>query len=236
MRILVLGASSMIGSCLAAEFAPGNTLLLAGRNGKKLAVAAERCRAAGAVEAACVEQDLAQGTGEIRLRLADAPVDLLIDAASASSRQRDGELRAAQLAPFAMADFTSKVELVDWLLTRQPRAPGIVFISTVLVKLMSPERLAYSSLKRLHGLYLEKAAAEHPDMNLLVVHVGSVLATDRTTPKHGRLAAAARRAYEQGRREISLGTSGRLFAALFQISPLAFLAVARLRRRLSRSG
>ena len=48
-RILITGASSGIGSALARAYAaPGRTLVLAGRDSKRLAAVAEQCRAIGA--------------------------------------------------------------------------------------------------------------------------------------------------------------------------------------------
>ena len=232
MRILILGASSAVGSALAAEFAPGNSLLLAGRERGRLAATEERCRRAGALDATSIAADLAEGTAGLLQAIDGSPIDLLIDAASAASGSRDADMEHGQLAKFLCADLTSKMELLDHLLDRQREAPAVIFISTALVLVNSPGRAVYASLKRLHEAYLRKTSERRRDLRLLVVRVGTVIDPKNPSGKPEKLARAGGMGLTAGRTVMFFGVSGALLVGLFYLQPLVFGAATLLQRRI----
>src|SRR5208283_4549825 len=234
MRILILGASSAVGTALAAEFAPGSSLLLAGRSSERLAAAERRCREAGALEVVRVSADLAAGTGPLVRAIGESQIDLVIDAASAASGSRDEEIGAGELPRYVAAYLTSKIALLDHLLGRQAAAPAVIFISSVLTRVRSPGRVVYTSLKGLHEAYLRKLRDKRPDLRLLVVHVGAVIDTTRPSRKADGLARAVGKSFRAGRGELMFGLGGRFLLGLFYVQPVLFLLATLLQRRLRR--
>ncbi len=234
MQILILGASSQVGVSLARAFAPGNTLWLLGRDRSKLDQAVQAALSAGATRCSALTIDL----GEIRdastalAGLGDGPLDLIIDAASASSSLRDSEVPAGAMQRLVLADVASRVPLMEALLARQPQPPAIIVISTVLARLRSPDRLVYSALKQLLESYYQRLAAERPRLRLLVVTVGTVIDPLRPSEKPVRLAAAVLQAFSEGRTSLFFGGIGKIYLALFYLQPLVFFAVTRLQRAL----
>ncbi len=232
MRVLVLGASSVVGKALAEAFAPGNSLVLAGRDPGRLAAAEDACRRAGAVDAARVSADLSSGARPVIEAVGGLQIDLLIDAASAASGMRDTEIEPSRLPGLVAADFLSKVELLEHLLAAQRAAPAVILVSSVLAVVQSPGRSAYSSLKRLSELYLQRVRESRAGFRLLVVRVGTVIDTEKGSDKARKLAGAVSRAYAGDRKVLLFGLEGRLFVGLFYLQPLVFRAVAHLQRTL----
>lgn len=234
MRILILGASSSVGSALAAEFAPGNSLVLAGRDGGRLAAAERRCKEAGALELKSVSADLAAGAGPLVRAIGGLQVDLVIDAASSASGSRDEDIGADRMQALVAADLTSKIELLNALLGGQAAAPAVIFVSTVLTRVRSPGRLVYSSLKGLHEAYLGKLRDKRPDLRLLVVHVGAVIDAKDPSRKADDLARAVAKSFRAGRSELMFGLGGRILLGLFYTQPALYLFATLVQRRLRR--
>lgn len=232
MQILILGASSNIGTALAEAFASGNALILAGRNGGKLAHAVELCKSAGAAETKCVEVDFRLGVAPLLAVISGRQIDLIIDAASASSGKRDAELTASELPGLVSVDFISRTEIFDHVFLHQRSGPAVIFISTVLALVKSPGRTVYTALKELYGAYLKKLTETHAGIQLLVVYVGTVIETDRATDKPGELAAAVVQAYQEKRTELLYGLSGRLLLTLFNLQPIVFRWVTHVQRKI----
>ena len=234
MRVLILGASSAVGSALASEFAPGNSLILAGRNRERLAEAEDACRRAGALHATSVAADLVAGVGSLLQAVEGPRIDLIVDAATAASATRDDKIEAGQLQGLLAADLTSKIELLDHLLERQAEAPGVIFVSTVLTLVKSPGRTVYASLKCLNEAYLKTTRERRPDLRLLVVYVGTVIDPRNPSGKASRLARAVGKAFRAGKSRMSFGLSGALLVGLFYVQPVLFLFAISVQRRLRR--
>ena len=234
MHIVVLGASSTVGAALAAAFSPGNSLVLVGRNGEKLEAAAAACRGAGALEARCVTADFSQDIGPLLSVLEGQQVDLIVDAASAASGARDADIKPGQFETYVAADVQSKIRILEHVLGRQPKAPAVVFISSVLALAKSPGRVVYTSLKQLYEVYLRRTRESRPDFRLLIVYVGTVLDTTRASKKADRLARSVTRAFDGGRRAMFFGLIGLVFLGLYFLQPILFLFVTFAQRRLRR--
>lgn len=230
MQILILGASSQVGLALTRAFASGNTLWLLGRDRVRLDEAVRVGLAAGANRCTALVVDLMTFGNSDAGIAGEGPIDLILDAASASSAFRDSEIPAATFFGLVLADAVSRGPLMEALLSRQPKAPAIILISTVLARLRSPDRLVYSALKQLLESYYRRLRIERPELRLLVVTVGTVIDPKRPSEKPERLAAAVRQAYDEGRSSLFFGGIGKLYLCLFYLQPLVFFAVTRLQR------
>lgn len=231
MTVLVLGAGSTIGAALAAAFARDNQLLLAGRNQAALQAAAEQCRGRGAREVLIIQTDLGLGAAELIQALGNRAVDLVINAACATSRLRDRRIGADELSSYLSVDLLAPVDVVREILRRaNGRAVGIVFVSSVLSLVRSPGRDVYGSLKRLQERVLETLAGAHPASSLLTVMVGARIARDRPTRAARDLARAVFRAVEQRRKRLYFGFGGRALVWLFNLQPVLFSLAIRAQR------
>jgi NAD(P)-dependent dehydrogenase (short-subunit alcohol dehydrogenase family) len=236
VNILVLGASSAIGSQLAWEFAPGSTLLLVGRNFAKLEHAAQNCRENRAAGVKLLATDLESGYAEIERAAILGDVELVINAASATSRLRDHDLDIGAVGTYVAVDLVGPVRLIQALSSHRGVAPlGVIFVSSLLAVVRSPNRLVYGSLKAIHELFLRRILKSQPERRLLIVRVGKPLPTDEVTENTVLLARAARKAFEERRSVLFYGFTGRMLSWLYLAQPLVFRLVVEFQRKLRRS-
>jgi short-subunit dehydrogenase len=232
MQILILGASSVIGAALAEEFASGNSLVLVGRDEKRLAAAGSRCEGAGAAGVRCVAADFTQGIGPVLRAIEGVKIDLVIDAASAASGKRDSEVDAGDFKGLVAADVTSRIELFEHVLGREGPSPAVIFVSSALTLVKSPGRSVYSSLKGLYGSYLGRLRDSRPDLHLLVVNICTVIDPKKGSKKAQSLAIATVGAIRARRRVLFFGMGGAAYLGMYFLQPLAFHAVTLAQRRL----
>jgi len=234
MNILVLGATSRIGSEIAAVLSPGNDLLLVGRDTSRLQQAADRCRECGAQRINQLASDLRQGSGDILRAVSNWQIDVIINSASATSRLRDDEIAVDKLADYVMVDVLAPLQLVAHLRASQPGRPlSIVFVSTVLTVVRSPNRIIYSNLKAIHERCLRALAQSHHELYVLIVKVAKVIPPDIRTPDTEKLAKVVRKAFERRKTTIFYGLAGRLLTVLFYTQPLFFGLAVKMRRMFS---
>ncbi len=234
MHILVLGASSYVGAALAEAFAFNNTLILVGRNIDRLLAATRRCKNSGASQVAYIEQDFCQGVSAVLQAIEGKRIDLVIDAASASSRYRDTDIKPNDIPRYVSADFFSRTEIMDHVLRNQDSAPAMIFISTVLTLVKSPGRRIYTALKTLNETYLTKIKNSRPDFYLLIVYVGTIIDTRHETHKPKKLASAVSQAFGNKNEKLFFGLSGIFLLILFYFQPMLYYGVTIAQRRIRR--
>lgn len=234
MRILVLGASSNVGSALANAFCRKNNLILVGRNVGRLIAAANRCKDSGAAQVEYIEQDFYLGADSLLQGIEGKTINLIIDAASASSRKRDVEIQSGDISQFVSSDFLTKTKIMDHILHSQEEAPAVIFVSTVLTFVKSPGRTIYSTLKALYEAYLIKLRDSRSDLRLLVVYVGTVIDAKNASNKANNLASAVFKAFNRKNEKLFFGVSGMLFVALYYFQPVIFYLVTLAQRRIRR--
>jgi short-subunit dehydrogenase len=233
VNVLVLGASSPIGSQLALEFARGNNVLLVGRNVERLEAAARACRENGASRATLLAADLESGYAEIVQAAKLGEVDLVINAASATSRLRDSDLNIDSLGAYFSVDLIAPVRLIQELSKHRGTAPlAVIFVSSLLALVRSPNRSVYGGLKSAHELFLKRILESQPARKLLIVRVGIPLPTGTVTDRTVRLGQAARMAFDRNQPVLFYGFSGRALSWLYFAQPLVFRVVVELLRRL----
>src|ERR1017187_2969678 len=225
MHILVLGASSYVGAALAEAFSPNNGLILVGRDVDRLIMATKICKNSGAAQVAYIEQDLGQGVSAVLQAIEGKRIDLVIDAASASSRYRDTEIEPSDIPRYVYADFLSRTEIMDHVLRNQDSAPAMIFISTVLTLVKSPGRRIYTALKALNETHLTKIKNSRPDFYLLIVYVGAVIDPRHETRKPKELASAVFPAFANKNESLFFGLSGIFLLILFYLQPLLYYGV-----------
>jgi short-subunit dehydrogenase len=232
MHILILGASSFVGTALAQAFALNNTLTLVGRNVDRLITATNKCKNSGAAQVGYVEQDFCLGVNAILQAIDGKHIDLIIDAASASSSKRDSEIESSEIANLVSADFSSRTKIIDHILRNQNAAPAVILISTVLTLVKSPGRTVYTALKGIYETYLNKLKDKRSDFDLLVVYVGTVIDTKNESNKPRKLASAVVKAFDNKKEKLFYGLSGVLFLVLFYFQPVLFYGVTVAQRQI----
>ncbi|MGH9665103.1 MAG: SDR family NAD(P)-dependent oxidoreductase, partial [Bryobacteraceae bacterium] len=231
MNVLVLGATSVIGAHVAEAFAHGNDLLLTGRDANRLRQAGARCRAAGASSVIEAEFDLRQGLAGLDAAPSEWTPDVIVNAASSTSRLRDDAIPAGDLSSAVAVDLLAPLDLIRSLAGRRcGRQTRVVFISSVLAAVPSPRRLIYGSLKRIHEEALAALARSEPGVTVLIARLAKVISPDYPSRDAARFASAVRRSFDEGKVNMSFGVSGRLMTGLFLLQPAVFhLAVKSIR-------
>jgi short-subunit dehydrogenase len=225
--ILILGASSQIGQELALRFSPKNSLTLSGRNREALQRVADRCLSAGA---ACVDlmvQDMADGD-----IVNDRQFDLVINLVAATSRVKDSEFPLSQLESYLNADLLVPIRFLQGIIEKPGKPLKIIFVSSVLASVKSPDRMLYGSLKALQLMCLQKLTLMRQGDELLVVNVGRVIPHNSPTREASKLADAIYGAHARRQKVLNYGLVGRIFVLLFYTQPLIFDAIVKLQRAL----
>lgn len=237
MTILLLGASSELGRAFVQEFAPQNILLLAGRDCARLEMIKREAEQAGAREVRFIEHDLAHGHYALFEALQGQRIDLLINLASATSKVGDPAIEPEQIEAYTKTDLLTPVELVMALLQAQHAvytkdAPlHVIFISSVLAMIHSPDRDIYAAYKRLQAAFLQRIAALHPErIRFTIVTIGTRLPRHECTRRHSNIARKAARLYVT-HKTIFYGFQGRVLLWLNQLCPWLIPGVISLSRR-----
>ena len=230
MQIIILGASSNVGTALAEAFALGNNLILVGRSMDRLLAARDRSEALGASVVSIIRMDLESGVDLLINKIQGQHIDLVIDASSASSAIKDSEADSISVLKCVKTDFTAGVELIGYLIKTQHAMPAVIYISTILVFVNSPNRLIYSSLKRLYQLYLKKIQRENVGFQVLFVYIGKIIDRSAGLNKPLDVAFAVRKAYFKKRKKLLIGWTGVLMVLLFLVQPFLFYLAVYIQR------
>lgn len=232
MNILILGASSQIGGELALLFSPHNALTLLGRNHGRLHSFAMQCAEAGAVSTDLIVQDISDEFDSLIKRLVDKQFDLVINLISATSRVKDSELLPGQLEAYLMSDLLRPVQLIEKLIENSCKPLKVIFISSVLASVRSPDRLLYGSLKLLQEISLHRLSAGHNGGGLLIVKVGKVISHEKSSDAAQKLATAIYKAHLLNKTKFSFGVGGRVYLLLYYFHPLIFRLIVKVQRKL----
>ena len=217
--VLILGATSPIGAALSEQFANGNRIILSGRNQARLSSIADRCSRAGAVAIRLAETDLAQSIQPIIDANSEWSIDLIIDAASAASRSRDPEVAPEAMQNIFQADVLSHLNIYQQLARMNKKHPDVVFISSVLAIVKTPEREIYSAAKRLIEIYLEKIRKTEPDVKVLIFRVGKLIDPKQDSPGAKAMAERVSHELSAGNPSAIYGIGGRILIGLNSLHP-----------------
>lgn len=223
-NILILGASSKIGEALSQRFSADNTIILSGRNEVRLKEVAKICMLSGASTVYVIPVDLAKNVDPIiNINL---PIHLIIDVASASSSLRDSEIDHTIMGELIQADFLSRARIYSILNKLSAALPDIIFISSVLACVKTPNRSIYSSLKNLSETFLNKLRKSNPDSRILIYRVGKQIDKINNSLELEKISSQIERSYLSGTDFVNYGFSGKILLLINQIHPkLASMAV-----------
>lgn len=233
--ILILGATSPIGAALSEQFSKGNQIVLSGRNQARLSTIADMCSKAGAVAVKIAAADLAQTIQPIIDVNSEWPIGLIVDAASAASgasRIRDPDVTHDAMVDIIQADVLSHLDIYQQLARLNNKHPDVVFISTVLAIVKTPEREIYSSVKRLIEIYLKKIITAEPHTRVLIFRVGKLIDPKQDSQKAKVMAKRIQHELSAGKVTATYGLSGRIMMGLNLLHPLVLNLIVRIQRYL----
>jgi NADP-dependent 3-hydroxy acid dehydrogenase YdfG len=220
MKIMILGAASRIGGRIAVAISPGNELLLVSRRGALLTALVKECRAAGATDTEVVSADLKNEGPASVVKLAERRIDVLINAASATSRLADSQCSLEDVSAGLHVDAISPLSLVGEICNRRMDSRlTVVFLTTILSTVRVPGRAIYGSLKYLQELGLKAAASKYPNLRVLTVRIGARFPRDRDIPAMDVLARTIVSALRSDAKEVNFGFGGRVLRLLYRVHP-----------------
>ena len=238
MVVLIFGASSLLGQRLAVEFADRNTLILVGRDGEKLNRLKGEIEKHNPQKATVLPYDLEQGIDALLQELRPSGIDLLINAASATSQFADSEIHPNKLLPHTMVDLIAPIDCVQQLMDSHGEKYNsdtplrVIFISSWVSGIKSPDKCIYSSLKYLQESFLRRIEdSQKGRLKVTVVKIGARFSREVETPHHRRISAKIRRHYQK-KDIIFYGITGRLLACLYHTCPAAMTALIHTSRKL----
>jgi len=231
MNILVMGASSKLGQVLVREFAANNVLLLTGRNVSRLQSAKKDAENSGAVKVIVVEHDFEKGIDRLITGVKGYRIDLLINTVSATSRLRDSAIDPKKIEFYTHSDLITPVKFVEYLVENhevnyQRDSPlRIIFVSSMLAAVKSPDRDIYSSYKILQESFLKRIQTIHKHrVQLTIVRIGVLLNRKEITIHHVKIAKKVVRLYKE-KNMIFYGLKGRIVTWLYHVSPFIMRVV-----------
>lgn len=218
-NILILGASSNIGAALSQKFSAGNNIILTGRNQVRLQEVSSQCMTLGANAVKAIPSDLALSIEPILNINSQWPIGLIIDVASTASSYLDREIHPFRMADIFQSDLLSRLALYKHLTDLNGVHPNIIFISTVLATLITPNRQIYSLVKRLNELYLTKIIHSNPKPRILIYRIGKRLNNKTDSLEVEKISALIKNAYEMRRIAVTYGVSGKILIVLNNLHP-----------------
>lgn len=232
LNILVLGASSPIGASLSEFFSSGNNIVLSGRNIFNLNIVADICRQYGAKSTTVIPTDLAKSIKPITDINLVIPFDLIIDAASTSSSLRDGQIEPESLSSIIESDLLSHLHIYQLISKQNCFHPNIIFISSVLSRVKTPEREVYSMVKRLIEIYLNKIGKSNTKIRILVFQIGRVINHKGNNLEAKQVARIVKHNFDKGVSYHLHGAFGRMLVMLSFIHQLAPVLPIKIYRRI----
>lgn len=228
MNILILGASSEIGQALAEAFAKNNRLWLQGRNLHRLETSALQLKSS-AEQVILVPGDLLE-----KKRLDEAiksPIDLVINVASSTSQLRDSLIEPSKIEEYATIDLVAPLQIIEALAKKNKKKINVIFISSILAHLKSPDRSIYALFKQLQNAFL-KQMRQNQTIELLTVDIGCVIKLNSSSLIPRQIALKTFQSYCSGKKNLCVGLSGRLLRYAHKIHPYLPASAIYLQRKL----
>lgn len=235
MTVLVLGASSGIGRALSSALARDNVVITSARDHARLHHTRDVCQERGAAEVIIIQHDLsAEVPFPIESHLLST-VDLIVNAASATSRFRDHQVEPMEVPAYVNCDVAAPIRLISRRMALSTRPLDVIFVSSILAKVRSPNRTLYGDLKSLQEDWL-RVYADRCNSHVLIARLGTVIAPDAPEPIWDAVASEIIDAYRSRRTIITLGLTGRMLLGAYAIHPALASFAIKLQRMMRPRG
>ena len=232
MNVLVFGATSGIGQSITNVFAKGNNLILVGRSKIDLASLKKNVTSNNETNVNIIEYDFGTNINHLINKIENIEIDLIINMATATSSFRDDSIISANIRSDVNVDFVNPVLLIQWLISRGNKF-DMIFLSSILSKIESPNRVIYSSYKKLQETYLNKLVIDEPNFaNLLTVNIGTEIKKNAESNRSKNLAKKVYNNYLGGKKTLFFGLFGRLLWVIYFINPFLFRLIIYLKRKI----
>jgi len=226
MNILIIGPTSAIGQSISSSFAKKNTLILVGRSKTKLEHLKKKLINKKAIKVKIVLYDLTGDSKVFFEKLNNIKVDLIINIASATSSIYDNNIKIKKLDDNCNVDLINPLIICKTLYEKNNYI-NIIYITSILSKIQTPNRIVYSSFKSLQSKYLEAL-----NCKLLTVIIGTEIIKNSESKKSKKLAKKIKNAYMNNKKSIFFGLTGRLLWVLYYVNPLLVKLVILIKRKL----
>jgi len=224
MKILVLGASSTIGSSIVKSFAKNNKLFLLSTKREKLETLKKEALALGCQSVKIVEADLQSPI--IVTDLISESIDMIINVACASSSLKNYNIEPHRHQYYTAVDLSSPLVILEHFLKEKSKQGEntqlyYIFINTILSKIKSPDYSIYYSYKILQQEYMSGFQRKYGNiLKSINVIVGTQINRKKETPKTVKLAERIKLAINNNETEFIFGFEGKIIYFLYRISPL----------------
>ena len=224
MKILVLGASSTIGSSIVKSFAKNNKLFLLSTKCEKLKTLKNEALALGSHDVKIMKADLS--STKIIEELISENIDMIINIACASSSLKNYNIEPHRHQYYTAVDLTSPLVLLEHFLEKKhTQGKGAqlhyIFINTILTKIQSPDYSIYYSYKILQQEYINGFKRKYGNIfKSINVIVGTQIDRTKETQKTIKLAERIKLAINNNETEFIFGFEGKIIYFLYSISPL----------------
>ena len=224
MKILVLGASSTIGSSIVKSFAKDNKLFLLSTKREKLETLKKEALALGCQSVKIVEADLQSPI--IVTDLISESIDMIINVACASSSLKNYNIEPHRHQYYTAVDLSSPLVILEHFLKEKSKQGEntqlyYIFINTILSKIKSPDYSIYYSYKILQQEYMSGFQRKYGNiLKSINVIVGTQINKSKETRKTVKLAERIKLAINNNETVFIFGFEGKIIYFLYRISPL----------------
>ena len=229
-NILILGASCQIGQELALRFSPNNTLYLSGRNQLTLDLIANKCLESGAKKVTVICCDLSSGIDQVFEAVVNSQLNLIINLVAATSRTMDNDFTLQMFENYIFSDLLAPIQLVRKISINLKKHPDVIFVSSVLASINSPNKEMYSALKKLQEIYWERRFRQDNCGSLLIVRVGKKIPHSASSFIAKDLADKTYENYKLSNNILNYGWEGRLYLLLFHLHPILLQWLIKIHR------
>jgi short-subunit dehydrogenase len=224
MNILVLGASSIIGTSIVKSFAKNNKLFLLSRKRENLEMLRKEALELGSQSVIIVEGDLQ--TPIIVTDLISESIDMIINVACASSRTKNYNIEHSRYQYYTAVDLSSPLIILEHFLKEKLKKSEntqlyYIFINTFLTKIKSPDYSIYYSYKILQQEYMRGFQRKYGGiLKSINVLVGKQINREKELRKTVKLSQKIKLAIKNNKSEFIFGFEGKIIYMLYRISPL----------------
>ena len=236
MRILVLGATSSIGTSIVKKFAKENELILISSKYEKLNKIKKNALELGCKNIKLIEIDLGRPIDPKKIFEKSLYPDLIINAACSLSKFKDFDVDPFNYKSHTSVNLNGPLCLVEYLIETKmnqgdTKKINYIFINTILTKIKSPDYIIYSSFKLLHQEYLNTLSIKYQDyFNFINVIIGTQIDRKSESKNSTKLANRIESAIKKDENEFIFGIKGKIILFIYNISPVLSKILITLRR------